>query len=102
MYIIEIITVKGRHNQHQTFSWLLCRDPREKEAKAHEKDAELDQNKTEVNPPPKYTTSPHLWRNVPIPTRETTEVTNISITQLTQYNTFTVNQHEIQISYQSS
>lgn len=86
---------KQQYNQEYTLAWLLWWKSREKETEAREKDAEPDKNKPEVNPP-KYTTFPPiLWRNVPIPTRETTKVTKINIKR---YTIYTFNQYAKQLT----
>lgn len=58
----------------------------EKDTETREKDAEPDKKiKQKLTPQIHYTPpppSPILWRNVSIPTRETTEVTKINFVQL--------------------
>lgn len=56
----------------------------EKDTETREKDAEPDKKiKQKLTPQIHYTPpSPILYRNVPIPTRETTEVTKINFMQL--------------------
>lgn len=69
------MTTNSKHNHEQTFSWLLCRDPGKKRQSSR-KGREPDNNIAEVTPslPNTLHTTPIWWRNVPIPTRKTTEV----------------------------